>query len=110
MPGSERAGHRAPRSPHPPGAAGQGNAPGQGLDALLDGGVVGEGKEQVYTCQVVVPVITWQEVRVSTDELRAYDGTGKRIGPTRVPQFLGTEKAVLVTFDGQKVDPVYLQP
>jgi hypothetical protein len=58
---------------------------------------------------VTVPVTTAVQRKYSAKAFEVYDASGKKVAGKKLSEALKKEKAVLVSVDGQKVDPFYLQ-
>ena len=68
-----------------------------------------EGKEVIKTT-VVAKLVTREDARqVKEKELQAFDATGKKVSAKALLKRLKKPGAVLVSADGAKVDPFYLE-
>jgi hypothetical protein len=56
-----------------------------------------------------VPVTQISEQKMKAEGIRAYRADGKRVDAKMLPKLLAKQRGVLMSADGKKVDPFYLQ-
>jgi hypothetical protein len=66
---------------------------------------------RVVRRRIQVPVTTMREVtrNIAAKDIQAYTTEGKKLDPRDLANFLKKDTPVLVSADGKKVDPYYLQ-
>jgi hypothetical protein len=69
---------------------------------------VGDRVEQ-REATVMVPVQRTVRVALGSKEVRLFNGRGKPVEPRDIPRYITGVTAVLVSADGNEVDPFYLR-